>query len=131
MAMKATMAAPAPPCPSAITTTAKAVSRRIARAITIRLKRLTPPFSQPGRRRWSRVPGPWVVRLRTPGPAVRRSQPPFRSGVNGAEAAHPALVVDDRLVEVAAAHVGPERLGEDQLAVGDLPQQEIRDACLA
>ena len=45
----------APPCPSAITTTAKAVSRAIATAMAIRLKILTAPFSQPGRG-W-RAPG--------------------------------------------------------------------------
>ena len=55
-----------------------------------------------------------------PGTAVRNRRP-HRSRVDGPEAAHPALVVDDRLVEVAAAHVGPEGLGEDQLAVGNLP----------
>ena len=29
------------------------------------------------------------------------------------------------------AEVGPQHLGEDQLAVGQLPQQEVRDAELA
>src|ERR1700677_4871927 len=44
------------------------------------------------------------------------------SWVHRTEPAHPALVLDDRLVEVLAPPVGPQHLGEDQLAVGDLPE---------
>src|ERR1019366_4451015 len=53
------------------------------------------------------------------------------SRIHRTEAAHPALVLDHSLVEVAAPHVRPEDLGKDQLAVGDLPEQEVRDTGLA
>ena len=50
------------------------------------------------------------------------------------DAAVPAvalLVGDDGLEQVAAAEVGPERLGDPDLGVGDLPEQEVADAHLA
>src|ERR1019366_9278915 len=52
------------------------------------------------------------------------------SRIHRTEAAHPALVLDHSLVEVPAPHVRPEDLGKDQLAVGDLPEQEVRDTGL-
>src|ERR1700722_11531573 len=118
MAMKATMAAAAPDGPARSTETAKTVSRAFPAATAIRLKVIAQPFSQ--------LPAAGRV-----GPGVGWvGQPAAGSGIDGPEAAYPALVVDDRLVEVAAPHVGPQDLGEDQLAVGDLPQQEIGDARL-
>src|SRR5260221_10478507 len=41
------------------------------------------------------------------------------------------LEVDDRLEQVTAAEVGPENLGDVNFCVGDLPEEEIRDAQLA
>src|SRR5512138_1097041 len=40
------------------------------------------------------------------------------------------LEVEDRLEEVALAEVGPQRGSHPDLAVGDLPEQEVRDAHL-
>src|SRR5580698_1514600 len=94
-----------PKGPASTTATTKRVSTRIPAAVAIRVNDITLQ---------SRAPRGWG-----------------RSGVDGAEAADPALEVDDRLVEVTPAHVGPEDLGEDQLAVGQLPEQEVRDAGLA
>src|SRR5512141_2415684 len=51
--------------------------------------------------------------------------------VDTAVAAVPALKVDDRLVQVAAAEIGPERPGDVHLGVGDLPQKEVRYPHLA
>jgi hypothetical protein len=48
-----------------------------------------------------------------------------------AEAALALLVVLDGLQQVDAAEVGPEAVGDEDLRVGDLPQQEVRDALLA
>ena len=41
------------------------------------------------------------------------------------------LVLADRFEEVLAPEVGPQHVGEHELAVGQLPQQEVRDAVLA
>src|SRR5207247_1713779 len=41
------------------------------------------------------------------------------------------LKIDDGLEEMAAAEVGPQNLGDVDLGVGDLPQQEVRHAQLA
>src|SRR5207253_1978791 len=41
------------------------------------------------------------------------------------------LIRKDRLEQVAAAEVGPERLGDVDLGVGDLPEQVVADAHLA
>src|SRR5579885_621501 len=49
----------------------------------------------------------------------------------GPVAALAAAVVGDRLFEVAAPEIRPQRLGEDELGIGALPQQEIADALLA
>src|SRR5689334_11968416 len=48
-----------------------------------------------------------------------------------AEAALAALVRRDRLAEGLGAEVGPERVGEVELGVRELPQQEVGDALLA
>ena len=48
-----------------------------------------------------------------------------------AEAAAAARVLVERVLEVARAEVGPELVDEDELGVGELPEQEVRDAQLA
>ena len=48
-----------------------------------------------------------------------------------AEAPLAAAVRSDRLVERRGVEVGPQRLGEVELAIGELPQQEVADALLA
>ena len=58
---------------------------------------------------------------------AHRAQP----SVEAAEAPVPALVLAHRVEEVLTAEVGPEHVGEHQLAVGQLPQQEVGDAVLA
>src|SRR3954453_16291504 len=52
------------------------------------------------------------------------------AGLRPAEAALAALVLAHRLEQVLPAEVGPQDLGEDELAVRRLPQQEVRDARL-
>src|SRR5438046_3744938 len=47
------------------------------------------------------------------------------------EAAVAALVVGDGAIEIRGAEVGPERRRHPELGIGDLPQQEVRDAHLA
>src|SRR4029453_14893760 len=47
------------------------------------------------------------------------------------ESAIALLKVGDRAVEVGGAEVGPQDRRDPQLGVGDLPQQEVRDAHLA
>src|SRR5215203_6515322 len=51
--------------------------------------------------------------------------------LDAAVAALTALVVEDRLVEVAAPEVGPEGVRHPDLGVGDLPEEEVGDAQLA
>src|SRR6185436_1051451 len=41
------------------------------------------------------------------------------------------LEVDDRLEEMPPAKIGPQHLGHVNLGVGDLPEEEVRDAQLA
>src|SRR5262245_43327182 len=48
-----------------------------------------------------------------------------------AEAPRPLLELGHRLVEVARAEVRPEHGGDEELGVGDLPQEEVRDPHLA
>ena len=48
-----------------------------------------------------------------------------------AEAALAALVVGDGFEQMDAAKVGPEAVGDEDLGVGDLPEQEVGDALLA
>src|SRR5512147_170933 len=45
-----------------------------------------------------------------------------------AEAPASMLEVMDRLVEVLAAEIGPERVGDPELGVRRLPEEEVRDA---
>ena len=47
------------------------------------------------------------------------------------EAALALLVVGDGFEEVDAAEVGPEAVGDEDLGVGDLPEEEVGDALLA
>src|SRR3954451_4048759 len=47
------------------------------------------------------------------------------------ESAVAALELEDGLGEVVAAEVGPQDVGEDQLAIGQLPEKEVGDAVLA
>jgi len=48
-----------------------------------------------------------------------------------AEAALAVLVVGNGFEEVEAAEVGPEAVGDEDLGVGDLPEEEVGDALLA
>src|SRR5688572_3537776 len=48
-----------------------------------------------------------------------------------AEAPLAPAVRRDRLVERRAVEIGPQRLGEIKLGVGELPQQKVGDALLA
>src|SRR5262245_5701859 len=48
-----------------------------------------------------------------------------------AEAAAAAGVLVDRGAQVLGAEVRPQRVDEDELGVGELPEQEIRDPQLA
>src|ERR1044071_9055704 len=54
-----------------------------------------------------------------------------RHQLQPAEAPVAALEVEDGFEHLGAAEVGPERLGHVNLAVGGLPEQEVRDAQLA
>ena len=54
-----------------------------------------------------------------------------RRRLDAAVAALALLVVEDRLEQVPAAEVGPQRVGDPDLGVGDLPEQEVADAHLA
>src|SRR5258706_16221691 len=54
-----------------------------------------------------------------------------RRRLDAAVAAVALLVGDDRLEQIAAAEIGPERFGDPDLRVRDLPQQEVADAHLA
>jgi hypothetical protein len=47
------------------------------------------------------------------------------------EAAFAALVVGDGFEEMDAAEVRPETVGDEDFGVGDLPEEEVRDALLA
>ena len=47
------------------------------------------------------------------------------------EAAFALLIVGDGFEEMEAAEVGPEAVGDEDLGVGDLPQEEVGDALLA
>src|SRR3954454_8138122 len=46
------------------------------------------------------------------------------------EATGPTLVLADRREEVLAAEVGPQHIGENELRVGELPEQVVGDAVL-
>src|SRR5580658_7762111 len=49
----------------------------------------------------------------------------------GAVAAFAAVIVAERVFEVALAEIGPHGAGEDELGVSGLPEQEVADALLA
>src|SRR5689334_3050111 len=51
--------------------------------------------------------------------------------LDAAVAAIALLVGEDRLEQMTAPEVGPQRLGYPDLRVGDLPEQEVADAHLA
>src|SRR2546422_986212 len=66
--------------------------------------------------------------------AGRRARPPrAKLGVPlpAAETAPAAGVVVESGAELVLAEVGPERVDEDQLGVGELPQEEVGDPQLA
>src|SRR5450759_1335831 len=69
------------------------------------------------------------------GPDSDAESPPTRRGAaladDAAVAALPLLEIEDRLEEMALAEVGPERGRDPDLAVGDLPEEEVRDAHFA
>src|SRR5207237_1087131 len=48
-----------------------------------------------------------------------------------AEAPAPPRVRDQRLAQLPLAEVRPERVDEDELRIGELPEQEVRDPQLA
>src|SRR6188472_1312449 len=50
---------------------------------------------------------------------------------SGAESSAAARILLDRGLQARLAEVGPERLVEDELRVGRLPEQEVRDSLLA
>jgi hypothetical protein len=52
-------------------------------------------------------------------------------GLSTAEAAPAAGVVVEGGAELLLAEVGPERVDEDQLRIGELPQEEVGDPQLA
>src|SRR5687768_611169 len=54
---------------------------------------------------------------------IKRSLPD-----EAAEAPFAGRVGPDRLVEVLAAELRPEHVGHPELRVGDLPEEEVRDA---
>src|SRR5437764_13250832 len=58
------------------------------------------------------------------GSAAQSSFEPTETPVASLELAH-------RLEQMLSAEVGPQHVGEDELAVGELPQQEVRDPKLA
>src|SRR3989304_1998745 len=69
-------------------------------------------------------------------PPVTPRVPPSRPGARAnssapAEAPAPARVFLEGAREVVRAEVGPERLDEDELRVGELPEQEVGDPELA
>src|SRR5687768_5527500 len=69
-------------------------------------------------------------------PSRRRSSLPDGRGLGlvGGDAAVPALaalVLEDGLEQLAAPEVRPEGVGDPDLRVGDLPEQEVGDAHLA
>src|SRR5437016_1708082 len=67
-------------------------------------------------------------------PAARRRSPlPCRRRFGGdrAVAAFALLIIDHRIEQVPGTKVGPERLGDPDLRIGDLPQEKIADAHLA
>src|SRR5437867_13246031 len=54
-----------------------------------------------------------------------------RRRLDPAVAAVALLVRDNRVEQIAPAEIGPQRLGDPNLGVGDLPEEEVADAHLA
>src|SRR5262249_11886230 len=54
-----------------------------------------------------------------------------QEGRDAAEAALAALEFGDGVLEIMFVEVGPHAIGEEQLGVGALPEQEVREALLA
>ena len=52
----------------------------------------------------------------------------LRSGLIDRRSAGGGRVLGERLPELALAEVGPEGVDEDELGVGELPEEEVRDA---
>src|SRR5438445_13410166 len=89
--------------------------------------RTQPPATPPPPRRQWREP------RRRCGPAGCGTSGGSRGGRGGRDLAKPPLaplVVEDRLKQIASRDVGPEHRRHVQLGVGELPQQEVRDAQL-
>src|SRR5437764_7860472 len=49
----------------------------------------------------------------------------------GTVAALASAIIGDRLFQIGAPEIRPQRLGKDELGIGALPQQEVADALLA
>src|SRR5579859_5721969 len=62
---------------------------------------------------------------------VRSTQTIGRVGRHRAEAPLARLIGGDRTEQIALAEVGPQRVGEIELGVGELVQEEVRDAKFA
>src|SRR5271169_3597033 len=114
MAARATTTRPA--CAAKAVTMTKRARITIPAIRAIRVPVMVPPFSQ--------LDG--LCRVARPAPRA-----PVASGLDGAEPSYPALELHHRLVQVTATHVGPQDVGEEELAVSDLPEEEVRDAGLA
>src|SRR5438094_8555483 len=61
------------------------------------------------------------------GPRAGRARPAAGRSIHPPEAPVAALVILDRLEQVAAAEVRPQRGRDPQLGVGELPQHEVRE----
>src|SRR5438046_215833 len=101
-----------------------------AKAIVVRNPptiQMVPPSCAPSRttsRRAKRGPAPRATRRPRPGSGSRKDS-------STAEAAASLRVGGEGLLELFVPEVRPERVGEDELGVGQLPQQEVRDPQLA
>src|SRR6266545_6977747 len=69
--------------------------------------------------------------LRDPPPAARVALGFFQLLARAPEAALALAIPGDRRVELPGVEVRPQRRGEIELGVGELPKQEIADALLA
>src|SRR5204862_8367240 len=89
--------------------------------------------ARPRSRRARRATNRLRRRPRAP-PAGRRPRPGRARGADplaAAEAAPAAGVVVEGGAELLLAEVGPKRVDEDELGVGELPQEKVRDPQLA
>src|SRR5436190_10896904 len=97
---------------------------------------LRTPFATPRTLPFSRV-NKLTMRSASPSFHDRRTTPVSRYNaiavtsafgrVESTETPRPSLVLAHCVVEMVSAKVGPEDVGEDQLTVGQLPQQVVRD----